>query len=260
MKKAIVLCLGMGITLFSSQLVFAEDGGAYTTDGTVTFMPSTDPTNPVDPTNPDPDKPVNPTNPDGTDPTPGTKGPLSIDFASSFDFGLNKISNKTQTYYARAQKYKEEGLITPNYVQISDNRGSNAGWTLTLKQNGQFKNENTLNKELTGSEIKLTEPTVKSATVNVTPPTAQNEIVLDPTGAESLVMQAAKEAGAGTWVDAFGTVETVTEKDADNNDVEAAITKAIALTVPGKTPKDAVSYTTTLTWTLTDVPTNEQGE
>lgn len=61
-------------------------------------------------------------------------------------------------------------------------------------------------------------------------------------------------------MDAFGTVETVTEKDADNNDVTADITKAIALTVPGNTPKDAVSYATTLTWTLTDVPTNEQGE
>lgn len=49
-------------------------------------------------------------------------------------------------------------------------------------------------------------------------------------------------------MDAFGTVETVTEKDADNNDVTADITKAIALTVPGNTPKDAVSYATTLTW------------
>lgn len=259
MKKTIALCLGLGLTLCSTQFVFAEDGGTYTTDGTVKFMPSTDPTNPVDPTNPDPDKPVNPVNPDGTDPTPGTKGPLSIDYASSFDFGMNKISNKTQTYYARAQKYKGD-LVTPNYVQISDNRGSNAGWTLTLKQNGQFKNDDTLNKVLTGSVIVLTDPKVDSATMNVTAPTAQSTITLDPNGAESLVMTAAKNAGAGTWVDAFGTVETVTEKDADNNDVTADITKAIALTVPGNTPKDAVSYATTLTWTLTDVPTNEQGE
>lgn len=180
-------------------------------------------------------------------------------FCLFFDFGMNKISNKTQTYYARAQKYKED-LVTPNYVQISDNRGSNAGWTLTLKQNGQFKNDDTLNKVLTGSVIVLTDPKVDSATMNVTAPTAQSTITLDPNGAESLVMTAVKNAGAGTWVDAFGTVETVTEKDADNNDVTADITKAIALTVPGNTPKDAVSYATTLTWTLTDVPTNEQGE
>lgn len=110
---------------------------------------------------------------------------------------MNKISNKTQTYYARAQKYKED-LVTPNYVQISDNRGSNAGWTLTLKQNGQFKNDDTLNKVLTGSVIVLTDPKVDSATMNVTAPTAQSTITLDPNGAESLVMTAAKNASAGT--------------------------------------------------------------
>lgn len=259
MKKTVLLCLGVGISLFSSQIVLAEDGGSYNTDGIVTFSPSTDPTDPVDPTDPNPDKPVNPVNPDGTKPDPGTKGPLSIDFASSFDFGLNKISNKTQTYYARAQHY-EEDLVTPNYVQISDNRGSNAGWTLRLKQNGQFKNDNTLNKVLTGSVISLTAPKVASATIGVTPPVANQAITLDSNGSESLVMTAAKDSGAGTWVNSYGTVETVTEKDAENNDVQADVTKAISLTVPGSTPKDAVSYATTLTWTLTDVPTNTEEE
>ena len=117
---------------------------------------------------PDPEKPVNPvdpTDPDG--PNPGTNGPLSIDYASSLDFGSIKSRIKNETYYARAQTYlNDDGtaamLKTANYVQVTDNRGNNAGWRLTVKQNGQFKNENTLNQELTGSVIKLTEPAVKS--------------------------------------------------------------------------------------------------
>ncbi|MEG2602355.1 MAG: WxL domain-containing protein, partial [Carnobacterium sp.] len=32
---------------------------------------------------------------------------------------------------------------------------------------------------------------------------------------------------------------------------------AISLEVPGSTPKDAVKYSTQLTWTLTDTPINE---
>jgi hypothetical protein len=34
------------------------------------------------------------------------------------------------------------------------------------------------------------------------------------------------------------------------------VTKAITLAVPGSTPKDAVKYSTTLTWSLSDVPGN----
>ncbi|MCV5434162.1 WxL domain-containing protein, partial [Escherichia coli] len=74
----------------------------YETNGVVEFTPNTDITKPVNPDNPDPNKPVVPvdptkidpeTNPDGT-PNPGTAGPLSIDYASSLDFGKNKISGK----------------------------------------------------------------------------------------------------------------------------------------------------------------------
>lgn len=48
-----------------------------------------------------------------------------------------------------------------------------------------------------------------------------------------------------------GTVEEVTEgtETVQKN-------KAITLEIPGKTPKDAVKYTTKLTWTLTDTPAN----
>ncbi|MDU3375412.1 MAG: WxL domain-containing protein, partial [Enterococcus casseliflavus] len=188
--------------------------------------------------------------------------PLSIDYASSLDFGVNKISNKNEVYYARAQGYLNDDdtastLKTANYVQVTDNRGSNAGWRLSVKQNGQFKNESTLNQELTGSVITLTSPTVRSNAVGVTAPVAEATITLDAAGAESVVMTAANQTGAGTWVNAWGSVETVTEIDKDGQEVQADVTKAVALSVPGSTPKDAVSYTTTLTWVLSDTPGTE---
>ena len=129
-----------------------------------------------------PVRPVDPTNPDG--PNPGTPGPLSIDYASSLDFGSNEISNKDQTYFARAQTYKNPDgsaseLATANYVQVSDLRGTNAGWVLKVKQNGQFRNAETLHKELTGATVAFTEPSVRSNATDVLPPTATANIQLD---------------------------------------------------------------------------------
>lgn len=228
----------------------------YTSNGAVEFIPNPDPTKPVDPTDPDPSKPVEPVDPtDPNGPNPGTDGPLSIDYASSLDFGVNKITNKDEVYYARAQQFKDGSAAKPNYVQVSDNRGSNGGWTLKVKQNGQFKAASTLNDTLTGSAVKLVSPTVASNSTAVHP-TAAATISLDPTGAESLVMSAKTNQGAGTYVNRWGTAESVKEKDKDGKEVDADVTKAITLAVPGSTPKDAVKYSTTLTWSLSDVPGN----
>lgn len=224
----------------------------YNTTGYVEFIPSTEGTLPVDPT--DPGTVVTPENPDGGPVTPGTNGPLSIDFASTLDFGLNQISSIDQTYYAKPQVVRvtaEDSTTTtknvPNYVQVTDNRGTNAGWTLKVKQNGQLTNATALNSTLTGAQISLNNGTAVSAMTGVTAPTTVSSITLNPSGAEAVVMSAAANTGAGTWIDAFGIIETV--DGAEKN-------KAITLFVPGSTPKDAVKYSTTLTWTLSDVVTN----
>lgn len=234
----------------------ATESAEYNSNGAVQFVPNTDPTNPVDPTDPDPDKPVtpiDPTDPDG--PEPGTDGPLSIDYASSLDFGLNKISNKDQTYYARAQKFTNIE-DRPNYIQVTDNRGTNAGWTLKVKQEGQFKaTTTTLNDTLTGAKITLKSPSIQSNST-AKAPVLSDVVELNPDGSEVTVMAAADKSGAGTWDESWGTVEEVTEKNATGGDVKVNVTKAITLDVPGSTPKDAVKYQTKLIWTLTDVPGN----
>lgn len=256
-KQAAAIAAVLGTVALAPLSASADEKGAiYESNGVVEFIPNTGITNPVNPNNPDPENPVNPvdpTKPDGK-PNPGTNGPLSIDYASSLDFGVNKITNKDMTYYAKAQElHSDEGsTYVPNYVQISDNRGTNAGWTLTVKQGGQLSNENTEHKELTGSQIKFVDPTVESKT-EVTPPTPSNVITLDPNGAESLVMSAKPTAGAGLWVDRWGTVEEMTGDRGE----KVQKTKAISLDIPGKTAKDAVKYSTKLTWNLSDVPGNE---
>lgn len=249
--KASSITAALLLLTTGTTTALAADGGEYKSNGVVEFVANPEPTSPIDPTNPDPNnpvKPVDPTNPNG--PNPGTAGPLSIDFASSLDFGKNKITNKDETYFANAQEL-EDGRSVPNYVQISDQRGSNAGWTLTVKQEGQLSNDATQNKELTGAEIKLGSGQAVSNAEAMAEPTT-SDITLDPSGAVSKVMTAKAGAGAGTWVDRFGTVETV-----DVNGESLQKNKAVTLTVPGKTPKDAVKYKTELTWTLSDVPGNE---
>ncbi|BDQ52207.1 hypothetical protein EfsSVR2331_29140 [Enterococcus faecalis] len=92
MKKTVLAVVGIvGFSgVLATQQAFAEDINVnYTSNGAITFEPDTDPTKPVNPTNPDEKvEPEDPTDPTG--PKPGTAGPLSIDYASSFQFGAQK--------------------------------------------------------------------------------------------------------------------------------------------------------------------------
>lgn len=233
---------------------FAADGGVYHSNGVIEFVPNDDQTNPVDPVDPvNPVDPVDPTDPDGK-PDPGTKGPLSIDFASSLDFGQQKITSTDQVYKAAPQLYHllgADGKPTgtdkkgPNYVQVTDDRGTETGWTLTLAQDAQFKSDK--NHELKGAEITMKNANIQTASDSPKPTTTAT-ITLVPgddtnPGAAVTVMSAAAGQGAGTFLNDWGTDE-------------ASGADSIQLAVPGSTTKYAEKYSTKLTWTLTDVPGN----
>ncbi|WHA09363.1 WxL domain-containing protein [Enterococcus montenegrensis] len=230
-----------GVAL-SGTTALAADGANYDSNGIITFTPNTDPTNPVDPINPvDPVEPVDPTDPAG--PNPGTAGPLSIDYASSLDFGSQKITSKNEVYKAKAQKYVDKDAVEktgPNFVQVTDNRGTEAGWTLQMKQNNQFKTAD--NEELTGAEIVFKNGHVVTASDSAAP-TGQATIIADPSGALQDVMSATAGQGAGTYLLDWGTDATTAAE-------------SIELSVPGATTKYAKKYTTTFTWVLTDAPGN----
>lgn len=258
MKKIIlstIPAITLGVAI--APEVNAEEKN-YESNAIVEFTPDTSINKPVDPVNPDTEKPVehfDPTTPDtGNKPNEGTTGPLSIDYASSLDFGKNKISNKDEKYYANPQYFfladgsgPDLTNPKPNYVQISDKRGTNAGWALTVKQETQLTaTKETLNKVLDGSEIKLSQNKAVSNSKAVTPTAHEVTLVA---GDSSNVMSAAEGQGSGTWLSAFGGIEKV-EVDGESVDKNTAIT----LTVPGATPKDAVQYKTVLTWTIADLP------
>lgn len=241
-KAAIAGVLSFSAVLAVGAPVFADTDGTMNSKSFIKFEQNT---NPVDPTNPiNPGEVVDPTtdpsNPDDTH-EQGTQGPLSIDYVSNFNFEEQKASGNNEVYYASldtvTRKGTKEKLEVPNYVQVTDNRGTNVGWKLTVKQNHQFKTVD--DAELTGAALTLKNGTLSSASGSNAPKAEQN-ITLTP-GQSSDVVTAEAEQGMGTWANAFG-------KTADEGK------KSIELSVPGKTKKNQTQYTTSLTWELKDTP------
>lgn len=232
-----------------------QDGAVYSSNGVVKFVPNTNGTDPIDPEEPEePAKPTDPTDPEG--PNEGTPGPLSIDFASSLDFGVNQISSKNETYYANAQTYNDKDKVTANYVQVSDNRGSSAGWSLKVKQEKQFENTAAKYSVLKGAAISINDSKAVSNSVDVEEPTVNQNLILEP-GTAVNVMDAAEGAGDGTWVSRFGNVEKVAVEQEDGSMKEIDKNTSVKLSVPGSTPKSAVEYRASLTWILAEVAVNK---
>lgn len=249
MKKTTLLSVPLIlISLGLAAKVNATTTQTYDSQGIVGFSTGGGTQPPVDPNTPDPTLPVDPQNPDGSKPAPGGDGPLTIDFASSFDFGSHDISNQDQTYLAKAQGYFSSTDVTPNYVQVTDRRGTFSGWELKVMEVAQFTQIATgpqKYKELKGSIIALKKPTPASIS-GTSAPKAQEIQSLIP-GVETQIALASSGEGAGTWVIRWGSQDELTTDGLCSN---------VTLFVPGATPKDATSYQTTLNWILSDLPKN----
>lgn len=197
---------------------------------------------PLDPLLPDPAKPVTPIDPtDPSGPVAGTGGSLSLDFASGFQFGNQAISTRNETYYAKAQEYSDfDGVkkVGPNYVQVTDIRGTGSGWHLAVKQATQFQTAE--GQLLTGAEISFSQGEMVSNLADDFAPIPVSSYTL-PLNCEIDVVVANQNKGLGTWLYRFGSDEKTGAQ-------------AISLHVPGKTVKYAKKYQTALTWTLKDVP------
>lgn len=249
MKKLAILSVPLTlISIGLSDKVEATTSQTYDSQTSVGFGEGGGIQEPVNPNQPDPTSPVKPQNPDGTKPSPGGEGSLTVDFASSFDFGNHDISNVNQTYQAKAQKYFGSDKFTPNYIQVTDRRGTFGGWDLKVKESTQFTEVATgpqKYKELKGASIALKNPILDSNS-NVGKPNAQEVLQLLP-GVETQIAKAENGQGAGTWVIRWGEQESISKKGETPN---------VTLFVPGNTPKDAAAYTTTLHWILSDLPAN----
>lgn len=228
------------------QTFAAEEGGSMPTNGTVNFVAGEDPTDPTDPT--DPGNPIDPVDP----PTP-VGGALSIDYASNFKFGKQKISTQDQTYYAALDQFVDADgnqFGDSNYVQVSDKRGNLAGWNLTVGQVDQFKTAD--GEVLSGAELKINQASAVAAVDDNSldsykPGTVAPAITLVPgdgtTPGTTEAIKAEQGKGVGTWIYRFGD----TAEDGE---------KAVQLSVPGKSVKLSKEYKTTLNWTLASTPEN----
>jgi hypothetical protein len=158
-------------------------------------------TKPLDPLLPNPMEPVVPKDDVTNNVKPGTSGPLSIDFASSMQFGEQNITTKTQRFYAKLQRYTTyEGTETsgPNYIQVTDKRGTLAGWKLTVTQESQFKTAD--NTELAGASLGFLNGQICSnIEESYAPNIVQSSVSLTPAVSSLLVISQAGRA----WVHGF---------------------------------------------------------
>lgn len=187
---------------------------------------NTDPTNPED-TNPGTD-PENP----GSGGTTGQAGPLSIDQVIVFNFKDMKLSGTTQDIPLK--------LTDAQNVQVTDSRGTGAGWNLRVKQSELVDNTDA-SKVLTGAYIRLENGEVKSGKDNIQPEKAPVAVDYaanaDNKNEFATILNATSGNGLGSWKYFFN-------QGTDEQD--------ILLHVPSGNM--AGDYHGTMTWELSDSP------
>ncbi len=255
--------LTLAATLMAGNVIAVSAAGdTQTSSATITYQSPDDNGGGTDPKNPE--EPGETVEPDDEDENKDSTGSLTIDYISNFRFGTQDITSQDRDYYAatRTAKYypdKEndpdnfETRELPNYVQVSDLRGVETGWTLSVNMSKFTVSDDQHDKygaELEGAKITLMnlEATTEaqSGSVNI----GGESLTLNPE-ADVTVMYAKPDAvaplsdsaGTGTHMTMFGRTQ-----QGDNGD------ESVMLSIPGKATKYNTSYEATLTWTLKDVP------
>ncbi|QIL49756.1 WxL domain-containing protein [Vagococcus hydrophili] len=254
--------LGISLTPFYQSLA-AEDAKNLTGKGNITYETSDIETPPVDPEHPE--KVVDP----GTEYTK-TTGLLRFDMIPAFHFGAQEISKKDMVYSVNAQLFMDDTPARPNYIQITDNRGTLDGWEVSVKQDTPFESQKDKTKILKGAVLSFDKQWLNSTMPKDTQPTVMKDAIkMDEVGASYPIAKAEQGKGAGTWVIPFGSTGEVEgqEKtlspllnadgkpvtDASFNNKPIYKNSGIQLFVPGAIQKDPVKYKTVLTWTLSEL-------
>lgn len=230
LKKITTMIFIVMVAMFSmSQVILAELPSTGESNATVKFTPATTIPEVVDPT--DPTEPFEPTEPNPTDPPTGNVGPLSLDYVSSIDFGVNEISAETEVYHATSMK---------PFIQITDRRGTGEGWNVTAQMT-EFTTNDILDASLPGAILTLSNGEALPALGTPVAPTSIQSVILSAGGAATQVISAPIDTGLGTWINRWFPTES--EELNDN----------VALSVPA-TSAMVGDHAATITWTLTDGP------
>ncbi|PEH49554.1 WxL domain-containing protein [Enterococcus faecium] len=219
MKKTIFAAVFISTTLLAgASIVHADDqnGTSIARIG----LAQQDPDNPVGPIDP-----ITPDDGDdnSNDPT-GNTGALRIDYISNIDFGSQTISGKTETYHAQAP-------ATMTEAQVSDLRGTGAGWNLQVSYDAETTGFKDGKKILNGAELTLPAGTPIATAGNQSQAPSANSVTVNDSAQN--IMTAASSTGLGTWADKMTTAN-------------------VNLKVPSGNLTG--NYTATLVWTLTDAP------
>lgn len=230
MKKIILILI---ILLFLPLDVFAESN--VETKAELNLIPNDEAKPILNPYNPDEKITVIDNLDQSVQVAEGERGVLTIDFVSNFQFGMEKITKKTIKALAKEQQALDsmnQQIKVPNFIQVTDTRGNNAGWKLTVKQDSQFATTSPIYGQLEGAYIELengsfSSPVGEGVWINKNTSISLNE--------EQLVMRAPFGKGGGTSILYWGG-------------------EGVSLTIPGKSTKLAQIYSTELQWYLSDTP------
>ncbi|MGX7244375.1 WxL domain-containing protein [Enterococcus quebecensis] len=170
-----------------------------------------------------------PTDPETENPGTGNKGRLTIDRVPNIKFGDVNISGSDQVEYAMNEN---------PYAQVTDVRGTSAGWTLYAKADPFTSADK---DELKGATLSLNNSAVVSASSGKVI-TAPNGFDVSLTATNQKILMADAKSGEGTWMQKW----TKADADAKNKNIQLAILAGTA--------KANTTYTTTIYWELQDAP------
>ncbi|MEJ6347679.1 WxL domain-containing protein [Holzapfeliella sp. He02] len=232
-------------TLLGTTTVKAANhsAGSQQTDATLTFKTKdkTQPNRPVDPTNP--------SQPGGTPPNTGdpnnngtnSGGPLSIDYAPNFDFGIGEVISESKTYNLKDAKYSDGQTRNHNpFVQVSDNRGTSEGWSLDASISNFTNSQGNTTQNLEGAQVSLqtsdNDKAIGGHGTTSDAPDAKSEPIVLSNSPQTLI-NAKENTGRGAWIQRYDPSK-------------------ISLFVPGGSALSDTVYTAKITWTLSASPVN----
>ncbi|MGX7264843.1 WxL domain-containing protein [Enterococcus crotali] len=237
---------------------------------------------------------VDPEKPEVTDPTDPDKEPgivdpggeggggngtksFNINWVSNFKFGEIKIAGSTMSAYAQPTTLnwakEENGDLVPtgektvglaNFLQVTDNTGKNAGWTVNVTGTPFYEldasGKEIQANELAGAAITLEDPQIvglaESADLAPISTLSPSKDILD--GGANKVFEAASQKGQGTWSLTWGADTDKTSLKGitvAGNTTTGKATSGVKLTVPVTAkPKAEKSYRSSLEWVLTTAP------
>ena len=223
MKKLLIglLMSGMLLGVFTVSAL-AEDKNA-SSEASITFTGGD--TTPTDPKNPD-----NPDNP-GTETGTGMNGPLSLDYVPTLNFGSNAITGSIKEF---------NSLNLKPYVQVTDKRGSGAGWKISVSL-GEFTGANS---SFDSAALVFSNSAYATTTGNNSgAPTSEASVVVESGAGETkLVGTVATGEGMGTWIVKWYPTAQAT---GDNDSLQLRVNTANV---------QADAYTAPVTWILSDAP------